>query len=255
MSNSAGEVPKVLQLRLEQIDVANSFQPRAESLEALAEDYAEALRDGAQFPPIDAFSDARAPYFLGDGFTRHRAHEIAGHKTILARVHAGGQREAKLYSLGANHRHGMRRNSTDKRRAIWAMLEDHEWGEWADREIARRCCVGPTLVAIVREEYDLSVRSGQMRNTQTRTVLRNGKRYKINVKPKKQQGRRPFTPEKGSDDLRAVLGAIGRNLEEAAALAEGLKDSPALVRTINAARDQLGVDAARLLGGDGPRAT
>src|SRR5690606_22774478 len=59
---------------------------------------------------------------------------------------------AVLYAVGANAQHGLRRSKADKRRAVETLLLDSEWCQWSDREIARRCSVGHTLVANVRKE-------------------------------------------------------------------------------------------------------
>jgi len=56
-------------------------------------------------------------------------------------VKQGTERDAILYSVGANATHGMRRTNADKRRAVMRLLEDEEWGKWSDGEIARRCGV------------------------------------------------------------------------------------------------------------------
>jgi hypothetical protein len=39
-------------------------------------------------------------------------------------------------SVSANAPHGLRRTNADKRRAVVRLLEDTEWSQWADREIA-----------------------------------------------------------------------------------------------------------------------
>ena len=56
-------------------------------------------------------------------------------------VKQGKNRDAVLYSVGANSTHGQRRTNADKRRAVETLLRDDEWGKWSNAEIARRCCV------------------------------------------------------------------------------------------------------------------
>lgn len=44
----------------------------------------------------------------------------------------------------------LRRSNLDKRKAVETLLNDPEWSQWSDREIARRCAVGHPLVSSIR---------------------------------------------------------------------------------------------------------
>lgn len=77
-------------------------------------------------------------------------------------MRVGTQRDARLYSFGANGAHGLRRTNDDKRKAVAAMLEDAEWVTWSDREIARNCVVSHTFVQQQRSsQATLPVTSGE----------------------------------------------------------------------------------------------
>ena len=65
-------------------------------------------------------------------------------------VKQGTQRDAILFSVGANAVHGQRRTNSDKRRAVETLLRDEEWSKWSGREIARRCGVHHSYVAKLR---------------------------------------------------------------------------------------------------------
>ncbi|MCA9913971.1 MAG: ParB-like nuclease domain-containing protein [Anaerolineae bacterium] len=123
-------------------------QPRsgmnAEAIHDYAEIYAEPL-DHRPLPPVDVFFTG-TEYILVDGFHRITAAREAGLYDIRATVHLGSARDAVLFSLGVNAEHGLRRTADDKRRAVDRMLNDVEWGLWADRRIARQCSVSPTFV-------------------------------------------------------------------------------------------------------------
>lgn len=127
-------------------------QPRDQIDEGVAADYADALADGATFPPVTVFYDG-ATYWLADGFHRVAAHDQIGRSEIAADVRQGTQRDAVLFSVGANASHGHRRSNADKRRAVLTLLNDPEWAGWSDREIARRCAVGHQMVAPLREDF------------------------------------------------------------------------------------------------------
>lgn len=57
---------------------------------------------------------------------------------------------AVLHSVGANAQHGQRRTNADKRKAVMTLLNDEEWGQWSDREIARQCAVSKSFVNKLR---------------------------------------------------------------------------------------------------------
>ena len=123
-------------LDLDLIRLDGGTQCRADSTEAMAEEYAEAMKEGAVFPAVTVFRDG-ADYWLADGFTRVEAARRVGLARISAEVREGTRRDAVLYAVGANATHGMRRTNADKRAAIARLLDDPEWSRWSDREIGR----------------------------------------------------------------------------------------------------------------------
>lgn len=144
-----------MKIKIDTIRTDGGTQSRAEMNQTVVEEYAEAIAGGAKFPPIVVFADGDA-HWLADGFHRVAAARAAGRKTIEAEVLEGGQRDAVLYSVGANVSHGLRRTNEDKRRAVRVLLEDPEWSTWSDREIARRAGVGPDLVGTVRRSLSVN---------------------------------------------------------------------------------------------------
>jgi hypothetical protein len=115
-------------------------------------EYAEAMAAGAIFPPPVVFHEA-GRFWLAEGFHRVASALQAGFAELPCVVRQGGLRDAILHSAGANVAHGLRRTNADKRRAVLMLLEDEEWSQWADREIARRCAVHHELVGRVRAEH------------------------------------------------------------------------------------------------------
>ena len=158
-----------MKLKIADIRDDGGTQPRARTDLALVAEYAEAMGQGAKFPPVVVFFDG-ADYWLADGFHRRDGALRAGLDEIAVEVKQGTQRDAVLYSVGANVAHGQRRTNEDKRRAVLRLLEDEEWGGWSDREIARRCAVGHAFVSSLRPA---SVHDGQI----ARKVERNGTVY------------------------------------------------------------------------------
>jgi len=136
---------------VERIKATDAVQARASILHDTVIDFLDALKNGAQFPPITVFHDG-AEYWLADGFTRFDAFKRNDETAIPCEVHDGGLREAMLFACGTNAEHGQRRTNADKRRVVERMLRDTEWRQWADREIARQCRVDHVTVGRIRAE-------------------------------------------------------------------------------------------------------
>jgi hypothetical protein len=140
---------------LAKIRTDGGTQPRAEIDMDVVADYAAAIKDGVKLPSVIVFFDG-TDNWLADGFHRLEGHRAAGVKKILADIRQGTQRDAILYSVGANAAHGLRRSRSDKWRAVDRLLSDANWSKWSDREIAKRCAVSHTFVAEVRRHLSLA---------------------------------------------------------------------------------------------------
>jgi hypothetical protein len=159
------------------------------------------------FPPVEVYYDGES-YWLADGF-----HRLAALRKVMrwpedntdvvfavpAIVHAGDRRAAVLHAAGANAAHGLRRSNADKRRAVETLLRDEEWGQWSDREIARRCHVSAPLVAQVRSEIHTVNSYSMDGNTPTeRTFVhpKSGQPTTMNVSGQRQaaNAQRKFDP-------------------------------------------------------------
>lgn len=136
-------------IALGKVNIGGGTQSRVALNEEVVSDYADVIRKGGTLPPVVVFHDGGA-YWLADGFHRFHAHRQARAEDIEADVHTGTKRDAVLYSVGANAHHGLRRSNDDKRRAVQTLLDDAEWSQWSDRQIAEACGVSPPFVAAVR---------------------------------------------------------------------------------------------------------
>lgn len=155
-------------LDISKIRMDGGSQPRAYVDATVMEDYALRMSEGARFPPVVVFFDGKE-YWLGDGFHRtHAARDGLGLTEIEADVRQGTQRDAILFSCGANAEHGMRRTNADKHRAVMRLIEDPEWSKWSDREIARRCAVSNTFVSSLRPASSLSTDDSDSRTYTTK---------------------------------------------------------------------------------------
>jgi len=135
------------QLKLAEINTTAGTQIRVCLDEPTVAEYAEALRAGAQFPPIVVFENGIG-HILADGFHRLTAAARAGMEEIEADVRTGTKSDALKYALGANVAHGLRRSNVDKHRSVALALA--EWPARSDRWIAETCAVSDRFVNTVR---------------------------------------------------------------------------------------------------------
>lgn len=149
-------------------------QPRQKLNSGVVREYSEAMKAGAQFPPVDVFYDG-SDYWLADGFHRVRAAFAAERQQLEATVHQGTLADAQWFSFGANATNGLYRSNEDKQRAIQSALKHPKSQGLSDQQIARHVGVDPKTVATWRERISGNSRDG------VRTATRNGKTYDIDV--------------------------------------------------------------------------
>jgi hypothetical protein len=164
---------------LDSVRINGSTQSRVELNQATIAEYAESIRLGVDLPPVVMFFDG-VNFWLADGFHRYHAHCQAGAIEIAADVRTGTQRDAVLFSVGANASHGLRRTNDDKRKAVETLLRDPEWTSWSNNAIAKACAVNDKTVAGYRAEY-LRKSEDRAATPPTRTVERNGTTYEQNT--------------------------------------------------------------------------
>jgi hypothetical protein len=151
------EVEWQLYIRFDAIRVDPAIQQRAAGTsQDVVDEYAEAMRSGAEFPPIDVFFNSGDGGFdLADGFHRLEAHRLAypDAEGIQCTIHSGDRDDALLFACGANAQHGLPRSRSDKVKAVTTLIRSERWSGWSDREIARQCGVTHPFVAAVRREH------------------------------------------------------------------------------------------------------
>ena len=135
---------------LEKFRLDGGTQARLKIDDDIVMEYGEAMQRGDTFPPVIAFDDGNW-LWLADGFHRYHACKLLGKSAIATDRREGSQRDAILYSLGANASHGLRRSNADKRRAVEMMLKDSQWSQWSNCDIARRCGVSESMVRATRD--------------------------------------------------------------------------------------------------------
>ena len=141
-----------MKVLINKINLKADTQSRDEINQETVNDFTEDIKNGDTFPPVVLFKNNKNELFVGDGWHRINAYKQAGLKELEADVRKGSQRDAVLYSVGANSTHGLRRTNADKRKAVLMLLTDNEWTQWSSREIARKCGVNDKFVGTLRKE-------------------------------------------------------------------------------------------------------
>jgi hypothetical protein len=121
--------------------------------ESVIEEYRAAFESGIQLPPIKVMFDG-ASHYLYDGFHTTKAAELAGLMELRAEITQGDLRDAILASVGVNSAHGLRRSNETKRNAVMTLLQDEQWSQWSNCEIARRCKVSEGFVRKLKNAED-----------------------------------------------------------------------------------------------------
>lgn len=142
--------PEAGRLRTTAIRTDGGTQSRvAISMNVVAE-YMEAMRGGSVFPPVVVFFDGEQ-HWLADGFHRLAAAKRLARHEIDADVREGTVRDARLFSIGANASHGLRRTNACKRNCVNMLLDDAEWSQRSSRWIAKAAGVSHPTVLKWRE--------------------------------------------------------------------------------------------------------
>lgn len=142
-----------MKLKLSAIRLDGGTQARVALNQNVVTEYAEHMKEGSKFPAIVVFHDG-SNHWLADGFHRYFASKANGDLDIEAEIKQGTQREAVLYSFGANGGRGLKLSHDDNRTIIMRMLQDDEWKQWSDTQIAKHVGVSKMTVGRIRHTLE-----------------------------------------------------------------------------------------------------
>lgn len=142
-------MPDMVKLALARLRLDGGTQQRVKLSDDHVTELAQALLKKKRVPPPVAFHDGK-DYWLADGFHTVLAHKSLQRDFVVVEVRSGSQRDAVLYSCGANAAHGLKRSNDDKRKAVLTLLADAEWSQWSDHRLADAVGVSHTFVAGLR---------------------------------------------------------------------------------------------------------
>jgi len=153
-------------IQLSAIRIDGGTQSREALNQATVAEYAEAMTEGATFPPITLFFDG-SNHWLADGFHRYFAAKQVGFTDMPAEVRDGTQLDAQWASYTVNKDHGLRRSNADKRKAVMGALA-HPYGKAkSDNQIAKELGVHHSTVGDIRRSLAESASDAPAERTYT----------------------------------------------------------------------------------------
>jgi transposase-like protein len=221
MNAIAHHIGKLL-LPLAEIRLDGGTQSRAALSPDTVSEYSALYRDGRALPPVTVFYDGTT-YWLADGFHRCAGANEAGMDALPAEIQQGTQRDAILYSVGANTKHGLPRTNADKRRAVELLLRDDEWSQKSDRWIAERCGVHHETVAKWRPSF---APTGEIASSNTRPIRlgQDGKVRRMPERDVREEAVERLRAGESQCDVAAALGVPNTTVQN-------WKDKAGLPRT------------------------
>ncbi|MFW6217486.1 MAG: ParB N-terminal domain-containing protein, partial [Verrucomicrobiota bacterium] len=188
-------------LELELIDIYGGTQARVATSDEAISSYADAMLEGAQFPPVAVYYDG-AKYWLADGFHRFLAAQRNEFDSIAAEVHPGSRTDALKHALGANATNGVYRSNADKRNAVEVALE--EWPNMSNQVIAELCKVSGELVRRCRQSMEKLNRI----DSPKQVTGKDGKQYPAGIE-RQPRGETRGPKDDGSDSSGGGGGGFG----------------------------------------------
>ena len=147
------ESRQVRQVAIADLTLDERAQPRVAIRKNVITKYAQDMRNGDVFPPIDVFTDGKV-IWVADGFHRTLAAKEAGMTSIAAEFHRGDLDDAILFSLRANERHGLRSTTADKRKSVMKALANPKQKDKSARAIAEACGVSHQTVLNIQKQLE-----------------------------------------------------------------------------------------------------
>jgi hypothetical protein len=178
---------EVRDLDIDEIKIDREIQPREglddERIKLFQELYLDKDTESEPPPPLIVFHDAEDAFWLSDGFHRYHAALAAlsggGPSKLPVEIHEGDRRDAFLYAVQVNGKHGKELTRQEKRNAVCRMVIDPEWSKWSVRKIARHTGTSIGLVSNVRSELEsqnATVHDEQCASSRTVEYERSGKK-------------------------------------------------------------------------------
>jgi hypothetical protein len=206
-------------LKLVDLDRSDTVQSRYETDPDTIARYQEIYESKeADFPPCIVFQDGDK-YHVADGFQRIKALTKADvgrkleYKTIACDVRQGTLRDAIIYSLAANSRHGLKPNTRDKQRTVmmyWGLSAVH--CQHSSSLVGKACGTSHTFVAGYRADVLNNLPSLEIFE-QTRIPLTQIGNTILNLKLAEEAGE--IITVRNGKELRQKASREGKAIEQA----------------------------------------
>jgi len=139
-------------LSIDLLRIDADTQSRVKISEETVDDYAELITASGKAWPLGdlaVFHDG-TDYFVADGFHRTLAAQRVKRASIPCQIHKGTAKDARIFGMTANDRHGLRMSRADKRHCVEWLLDNG--GKLTQVEIAEKAGVAViTVKRIVAE--------------------------------------------------------------------------------------------------------
>jgi hypothetical protein len=173
---------KTENLSLDLLRIDGDTQNRAGINEDTVADYAELIQEAGgewPFPPLDVFHDG-TDYFTADGFHRQLGAVRAKRSSAPCNIHKGTAKDAKIFGMTANDRHGLRMTRAEKRACVCWLLDNG--GKMTQAEIATKAGVTSRAVRQIVADRNAESLQGKLtppkqdskRKTSSNTPSRGG---------------------------------------------------------------------------------
>jgi hypothetical protein len=141
---------KVEEVSLNLIRTDGGTQYREHIDPVTVQDYLDAMKDSADFPPVETVFDGEF-YWLIDGFHRIAAFKQLGSTVMTVSFITGTQADAQLLALAANGTHGLPRSLMTKRTIGLKVIEHPAFEGWSNYQISKFCGLSAPFIQGLRD--------------------------------------------------------------------------------------------------------
>jgi ParB-like nuclease domain len=140
-------------IEIAKITADSLVQPRETLNKEKLTEYGKILLNGEDLDPVDLYFD-RSIYWLADGFHRLEVYRLAGKTHIPATVTEGTRRDAILFGIERNAKHGLGLSLKERKNAAHRLLLDPEWSQWSNRLIGRICGLNHETISTIKKNLN-----------------------------------------------------------------------------------------------------
>jgi len=140
-------------LKLADIRLDGDTQVRLEISQFTVQQYAEAMKLGAEFKPMVVYFDG-TDYWLANGFHRYHAYKSNGVLESNCEVVEGDLEEAQFFAIGANGTNGLRPTPADNRNGVFKLLDNPKRRDMSNNAIAKHMNISAMTVGRYRKEWE-----------------------------------------------------------------------------------------------------